>query len=277
MSGVRRCCCCSILAFWLGGACSITVQPIKLGSDGGDAANRQCAGYVGVDANRGDSLSQGLVAYYPCEQASGTALPDLSGNNRNATLASTGTGSVVGYRFAAGKVGKALLLSTASDTHVVLPSGLLAGACEATIATWVFLNSQSDWQRIWTFSTNWSVYMFLTPSNSDTGVLRLGITLNGNNADQQFLDGPTALPTGVWKHVAVVLGPAGLVIYVDGAQFAASPSVTLRPADLGATPNNYIGRSNFPWDPYLDGGVDEFRVYNRALSPAEIQALYGGS
>jgi hypothetical protein len=46
---------------------------------------------------------------------------------------------------------------------------------------------------------------------------------------------------------------------------------------LGSTANNYIGRSQFSIDPYLEGSVDEFRIYNRALSPDEIQALANGS
>jgi hypothetical protein len=44
---------------------------------------------------------------------------------------------------------------------------------------------------------------------------------------------------------------------------------------LGDTSNNFIGRSPFTTDPYLDGQIDEFRIYNRVLSPAEIGALAG--
>ena len=50
--------------------------------------------------------------------------------------------------------------------------------------------------------------------------------------------------------------------------------MTLRPSDLGNTANNWIGRSAFTADPYFDGLVDDFRVYNRALTAAEITALY---
>jgi uncharacterized protein len=294
MLGARGCCC--ILALGLGGACTVTVQPIQFadasgsgGGKGGTTGARgadaslagdiagKCPGRSGVDADPGGGLAQGLVAYYPCEQASGTALPDQSGNNRNAALASIGTGGAAGYRFAAGKVGKALYLSSASAAHVVLPSAMLANDCEATVATWVYLNSQSTWQRVWTFSIDNSVYMYLTTNNETTGVVRTGITLDGNSVDQQYLDGPTTLPTGVWTHVAVVLGPAGLVLYVNGNPVAASALTTLRPADMGKTLHDYIGRSNFLWDPYLDGNIDEFRVYNRALSAAEVSALASGS
>jgi uncharacterized protein len=287
MTGLRAWSFCAVLGLWLGGACTLTVQPIRAAPDSGDAASSgdgsassdavgKCTGHLGTDADPAGSLSQGLLLYYPCEQASGTSLPDLSGNNRNATLASSGTGGSAGYSFGVGKVGKALSLSSASDAHVVLPPGLLAGACEVTVTAWVFLNRQSSWQRIWTFSPGGSVYMFLTTNNDATGAVRTGITLNANNADQQSVDGPAELPTRIWKHLAVVLGPAGLALYIDGVETAASASVTLRPADMGRTFYDYIGRSNYAWDPYFDGSIDEFRVYNRALSPAEIQALYGG-
>jgi hypothetical protein len=48
--------------------------------------------------------------------------------------------------------------------------------------------------------------------------------------------------------------------------------MTIKPSDLGATTQNWIGRSQFP-DPYLDGRVDEFCIYTRALTSGEIAAL----
>jgi hypothetical protein len=228
-----------------------------------------------------DGLPQGPVAYYPCEQASnGTTLPDLSGNSKDATLAGSGTGGTVGYSFAAGHVNNALLLTKASEGHVVLPAGILAGACEMTVATWVYLNSQSDWQRIWDFgqaskdSIDPTVYMFLTTSNGARNpVPRFAISTTGYMHEDR-VDGDTALTTGAWQHIAVVVGPAGGVLYVNGAKVGTNPSMTLRPADLGSTPNNYIGRSQFTQDPYLDGNIDDFRVYNRALSADEIKTLF---
>jgi hypothetical protein len=48
----------------------------------------------------------------------------------------------------------------------------------------------------------------------------------------------------------------------------------LRPSNLGNTMNNWIGRSAFSQDPYFAGLIDDFRVYNRALTAADITALY---
>jgi hypothetical protein len=50
----------------------------------------------------------------------------------------------------------------------------------------------------------------------------------------------------------------------------------LTSSDLGDTGNNFIGRSPFTADPYLDGQIDEFRIYDRALSAAEIGELAKG-
>ena len=44
--------------------------------------------------------------------------------------------------------------------------------------------------------------------------------------------------------------------------------------DLGAIDYAFIAKSRFDADPYFDGKIDEFRVYNRALSAAEVLALY---
>jgi hypothetical protein len=107
-------------------------------------------------------------------------------------------------------------------------------------------------------------------------VARLGISISGNT-HEEVIDGQSNVGALKWTHVAVVLGPLGGTLYFDGAPVGTNPLMTLRPADLGSTANNYIGRSQFSNDPYLDGDVDEFRIYNRALSPEKIQALASGS
>jgi hypothetical protein len=118
--------------------------------------------------------------------------------------------------------------------------------------------------------------MYLTTSDA-AGLPRFGISIAGNGNNEFGIDGKTALPVDEWHHLAVVLGLSGVVLYVDGQPAGTDASITLRPADLGSTPNNYIGRSQFSADAYLDGDIDEFRVYARALSPQEILALASGS
>jgi hypothetical protein len=50
--------------------------------------------------------------------------------------------------------------------------------------------------------------------------------------------------------------------------------MTLRPSSLGNTNRNWLGRSQYTGDAYLDGQIDQFQIYNRALSSSEVLALF---
>jgi hypothetical protein len=54
---------------------------------------------------------------------------------------------------------------------------------------------------------------------------------------------------------------------------AATSGITIRPGDFKPA-FNYIGRSQFASDPMFSGYVDDFRIYNYALSGQEIKSLY---
>ena len=62
------------------------------------------------------------------------------------------------------------------------------------------------------------------------------------------------------------------ILYVNGLPVGTNNAMTLRPGNLGNTTNNFLGRSQFGADPYLNGVLDEFRIYNVALSANEIRA-----
>jgi hypothetical protein len=125
--------------------------------------------------------------------------------------------------------------------------------------------------RILDFGSGTSSYMFLTPKNGANGKIRFAIKVN--NSSEQIIDGQAALPTGGWHHVAVTLNGATGTLYVDGAQVGQNTAMTLKPSDMGSTTQNWIGRSQFSADPYLNGRVDDFRIYNKALSASEVAAL----
>lgn len=63
------------------------------------------------------------------------------------------------------------------------------------------------------------------------------------------------------------------VLYLNGLPVGTNNAMTLNPAMLGSTGNNYLGRSQYP-DPYLDGSMDGFRIYNVGLSAGEIAATF---
>ena len=173
----------------------------------------------------------------------------------------------------AGRFGNALVLNGSGNAqYVALPTGITAQLTNFTIAGWVNLASATTWTRLFDFGQNTTVYMFLTPAAGVTGSPpRFAITTGGAGQEQQ-LTATSALPTGQWTHLAVTLSGTTGTLYVNGKAAATNTAMTLNPAALGAVSNLWIGKSQYA-DPLLNGMVDEFQVFNRALSQAEITSL----
>ena len=207
--------------------------------------------------------SQSPKAWLKFDESNGTIAADSSGNAWDGTLVNTPA-------WVAGKSNNAVSLS--GTAHVALPTGAVNALTDFTVSTWVKLNSVTNWARIFDFGTGSGFYMFLTPFNAATGKVRFAIT-NAGNAGEQVIDGASALTTGSWTHVAITLSGTTGTLYVNGTAVGTNTGMTLKPASLGNTTRNFIGRSQFAADPYLNGLVDDFRIYNRALDAAEVSGL----
>jgi hypothetical protein len=170
-----------------------------------------------------------------------------------------------------GEIGNAVKLS-GNGEYVNLPSGIVSGLHDFTISAWVNPSANSAWSRVFDFGTGTSNYMFLTLS-AGGGPIRFAITTGGG---EQQINGPGTLPLNTWSHVAVTLSGGTGTLYVNGQPVGTNTNMTLTPADLGATNQNWIGRSQFSADPFLAATVDDFQIYSRALSAAEIAALASG-
>ncbi len=222
---------------------------------------------------RPDALpTQGLVAYYPCESANAAVLPDESGNSKNATLANGSGGTPTGFTFAAGKVGNGVRLNSTDKAFLGLPKGIVSGLSQVTIATWVKMNAGTAFQRIFDFGMDTSTFMYLT-NFASSGVR---FRISHSSGKNQIVETSTALAVGTWTHVTLTLGDDGISIFVDGNQVAQQAPAVLRASDLGDTERNAIGRSQFAADPYFDGSIDDFRIYDRVLSASEIKNLANG-
>ena len=172
-----------------------------------------------------------------------------------------------------GKIGNAVQLS-GNGEYVDLPDGIVSGLHDFTISAWVNPSANSAWSRVFDFGTGTNDYMFLTLS-AGGGPLRFAITTSGNGAEQQ-INGPGTLPLNTWSHVAVTLSGSTGTLYVNGQPVGTNSNMTLNPAALGATNNNWIGRSQFSGDPFLAATVDDFQIYDHALSAADIATLASG-
>jgi len=142
---------------------------------------------------------------------------------------------------------------------------------EFTIAAWVKLDTRATWSRVLDFGSGTGTYMFLTPASYGGNTVRYAITRRSNGEEEQ-INTAMVLATGVWHHVAVTLSGSVGTLYINGAPAGINNNMTLCPSTLGNTTANYIGKSQWN-DPNLTGAIDDFRIYNRGLSAAEITAL----
>ena len=161
---------------------------------------------------------------------------------------------------------KAIDLDGYND-YIQLPNAAV-NHTDITVAAWVNWDGGGSWQRIFDFGNNTTEYVFLTPS-SGSNTLRFAITNSGNGSEQ--IIETTQMTTNEWVHIAVTLENNTGTLYVNGSVAAGNSNITVDPSNLNPQ-NNYIGKSQWP-DPLFNGRIDDFRIYDRALSSTEIASL----
>ncbi|MEI7504384.1 MAG: RICIN domain-containing protein, partial [Paludibacter sp.] len=190
----------------------------------------------------------------------------FDGNTKDSTLHLNHAATYGAISYIDGKVAKAIMLN-GTDAFVQLPTNV-ANHSEITIAAWVYWNGTTTGQRIFDFGNSATEYMYLTPKVV-LGGLRFAIK---NGGSEQILNS-TALPMGKWSHVAITLGASGVSMYVNGLLVATSNTININPLNFKPV-LNYIGRSQTTY-PLFNGNIDDFRIYNYALSANEVAQISG--
>jgi arabinan endo-1,5-alpha-L-arabinosidase len=161
--------------------------------------------------------------------------------------------------------GNVLSLSGVNQ-YVSFPPGLSG---MQTFMAWVKWNGGAAWQRIYEFGNDTNTYSVLTPLAS-SGDLRFNISVD-SIAGEQVIDAPGPLPAGVWTHVAVVMNGSSVILYSNGVPVGTNLHANLAPGNLGAT-NFFIGKSEWPTDPYFSGEISDVRVFSSPLASNQITA-----
>jgi hypothetical protein len=133
-----------------------------------------------------------------------------------------------------------------------------------------FSNLGGAWQRIFDFGSGTDRYLFLCPRIDTDGAIRFAIKPSGGG--EQIVDTSIRLETEWWHHIAVTIDADNTTatIYLDGVVIGVNTAVTLTPSDIGTTTQNWLGRSQYSADGYYNGLLDDFLIYNYALSHGEI-------
>ncbi|MEU5246118.1 family 43 glycosylhydrolase [Streptomyces asoensis] len=223
----------------------------------------------------GPDVPADLLLHYGFDETSGNIAVDSSGHGNHGTYVRT-------PEFGTGVDGGSFKMSgdSATSPYVKIPGGLLKDAGSVTVSAYAKWKGGAAFQWLFGLGPDSNKYLFATPSNGGSS-LYSAITKASWSAESKLTAGSQLTP-GQWRHVTVTLdGATGtLVLYVDGVEAARAAGVTVKPSELYDSAKDYsgyIGRSLYAADPYFGGEVDDFRVYGRALSAAEVMELSGNT
>jgi len=163
------------------------------------------------------------------------------------------------------ETGDSLGVSLERDVdYLDVGANTLFGETDFTIESWVYPRSFESWSRILDFGNGAGVdNVILALSQGTSGVPALFV-FRGSNS--QALSANEALPLNRWTHVAAVLRNGTAFLYFDGRLVGST--AMQRPTAVTRS-FSYIGKSNWP-DARFNGMIDEVRIWNRALSTAEL-------
>lgn len=236
---------------------------------GATLAGLSVVGSVATSGTAVAGVGEGRVGHYPLNdvEPDGT-VPDASPENNDGTV----RGDVSVAR-GDGRVGNALAFDGDGDYVEVPDADSLDVTSEVTVAAWAYLEGDRETKRA-IVAKDWDL------KNALPYVIDLGTNHANDELSFGFYDGSwhdvttgSKAPKDEWFHVAGTFEDGELRIYLDGAERNAT---TVSPSSL---PSNdeplLIGRRTGSGSTRqdFDGLLDEVRVYDRALSADEIDAL----
>lgn len=222
------------------------------------------------------TLDSGLTGYWRMDEPSGTAVADSTGNGHDGTA--TGT-TVVSGKFTNARSFVHDKISIADSAPLEL------GGSDFTISVWVKFAQVysatngpkngilSKWGARGSFS--YSLDVGRGDHDVDPNVyLRFHCSGDGSSDSVEY-NQPWNPSINTWYHIAIVRSGSVIQHYVNGGRQGSDLPIsvscfnTSNPLLFGATGSD--GTTTM-YD--LNGALDEIRLYHRALSASEIQALY---
>ena len=216
-------------------------------------------GSLGADSrNKGTTLTHGLVGHWTFDGPDLTdKVYDRSGQGNNGYFRNGATSSAK----ISGKLGQGLSFDGVND-HVFI-SNISSVTTNYSVAFWMYFGQLLPGGTQYGLFTIGGGCSYVLNENE-----KLGNWNNGSAGSEETGFG-TALTPGAWRHVTFVNNGGTLSAYVDGALSGTPISSTPQCFGGDVEIGGWTANSN-----YINGKMDDVRIYNRALSPTEIQQLY---
>lgn len=223
------------------------------------AAAMSCLGGVYAEGEP----EKGLLAYWRFDEGHGEEVLDSSGHGHD--------GEIYGAEWVKGKFGSALYFG-GRDSYVSLPEIQgLNGSNEMTVEAWVYWEGSSRYPNILTGGT-WNPGGFLLFVVDQNCSFRLGKPGEAPWVGQDWAEvgaGLVQFSLGRWYHLAATFRRPTVKTYVNGGPVGSATW----DYPIGHSGEMQIGTWGNPQVCHR-GLIDEVKIYNRALSPEEVQASF---
>ncbi|MBF0197768.1 MAG: LamG domain-containing protein [Planctomycetes bacterium] len=207
--------------------------------------------------------SSNLMGWWKFDSiGSGNIISNNSGQSNNGTLVPDQDTSAA-PTLTIGQVGNSIDFD--GGTARVTSGGIgISGNADRSVTCWVKVDDWSQRCGLWVMGKTYSDYQdYSLLVEATAGRYQF----NGWNADFDFY-----LPSDNygWHHIALCYESGTMHVYVDGAFLESNTLANaLNTTDTGIV----LGKWQNSGD-YFDGQIDEFRLYDRALSLQEVNVLY---
>ncbi len=227
---------------------------------------QDAGGNVSAASNQASATASagntGLVAAYGFNEGSGSTVADASGNGNTGTVANATWTT-------AGKYGDALSFNGTNSWVTVADSAALHLTTGMTLEAWVYPTAINGWECVLLKEDTSDLTYALYGDNNgnDTGGPRRPVVSIKETGTTYWTPGSAQLALNTWAHLAATYDGSTLKMYVNGTlatSLAQSGSINVSSGVLR------IGGDSL-WGEYFNGLIDEVRVYNRALTQAQIQ------
>ncbi len=243
-----------------------------------------CAVLVGLAVIGGPGSARAaapgtMVLHYTFDgDLSGGVVADASGHGLDGTLVNPGSATQV-----TGVDGSPALslpggsAGSATAPYVSIPNGLFRGLHAATISAWVRWSGGADFQWVYCLGKDQATATFVTPSYSGVATTRSSIKPVSGGAEVG-VDATAKLPAGHWVNLVTTIDGTSLTYYLNGVRIGSTPARLDLAATMDSAANTtsgYLGKPFWGGHPFLSGAIDDFRVYDAALSDTQVAALAG--
>jgi len=209
------------------------------------------------------TTASGLVGYWSFDEGTGITARDLSGLGNAGTLINNPT-------WTTGRVGGALSFDGVDD-HISLGAPPILRIARPTIEAWFNTSSNQTNMTIYGWRTH-GFWLEMSPDTANIG--RIRFTFYDSTPTRHFIISTRTYNNGNWNHAVGVYDGQNIRLYINGEPVTPVPRTAVIEYGIGSAA---IGRAGAANCCFFNGLIDEVRIYNRALTEAEVMANFNAT